>query len=155
MNSKASGAGPRGTKGVVARRSGATLLRMPVIVLLLAVIGCAEVDDGGTITWEQAERARRADAAVLIDVRIPSEVDAPIAGAIAVPYMHPTKGGDDDAFTMEVEMASSGRSVILVCLYGIRSRWARDALLRRGVDSVSIHRGTRQRAVPPGVLSDR
>lgn len=94
------------------------------------------------------------DAAVLIDVRIPPEVDGPIQGAIAVPYTRPGRGGDDDAFAMEVEMASSGRRVILVCLYGVRSRWARDALLRRGIDSVSIHRGTRQRPVPSGMLSE-
>ena len=89
---------------------------------------------------------------MLIDVRLPSEVDAPIADAIAIPYMHPIRGGDDDAFTMEVEMSSSGRRVILVCLYGVRSRWAHDALRRRGIASVSVDRGVRRGAEPLGAL---
>ncbi len=127
----------------------------PVLVLFLTLAGCGEVGDDLTISWEQAEAARRSDSGVLIDVRVPSEVDGPIPGAIAVPYMRPDKGGNDDAFTMDVEMASSGRRIMLVCLYGVRSQWARDALKRRGVDSVSIQQGTRKRPGPPPMLADR
>lgn len=124
-------------------------------ILALPILAhCSAIDAGPTITWEAAQEAMTTREAILIDVRIPSEFDGSIPGAVAIPYARSGRGGDDDAFTMEVEMASSGRRVILVCLYGVRSKWARDALVRRGIESVSIHGGTRQRPVPSGLRLD-
>jgi rhodanese-related sulfurtransferase len=89
------------------------------------------------LNWlDIAEVKSRLDDVLLVDVRQPEEYHAPpghLPGAINVPLADVSARAD--------EIASSGKSVVLVCKTDRRSARAAEVLLAAGLRDVAVLRG--------------
>ncbi|MFB7936064.1 rhodanese-like domain-containing protein [Streptomyces sp. NPDC056049] len=89
----------------------------------------------GRIPAEQAYRLLRECSAVLLDVREADEYDAGHApGALHVPLSRLAVDG-------EVPGSKDGRTLVLICRSGNRSRHAARILAERGVEAVDVTGG--------------
>ena len=91
------------------------------------------------LTWlEIADVRPRLGTVLLVDVRQPEEYDSPpghLPGAINVPLAEVPGRAD------ELEAATGGKPVVLVCKTDRRSARAAEALLAAGLRDVAVLRG--------------
>lgn len=112
-----------------------------VLAVAAMLAACSPAPPVNRISWAEAGHQIARGEAILIDVRIPAEAVQPLPGATPIAYVRPGRGGNDETFALEVEMAAGGRRALLACLVGERSAWAAQALARRSIPSASLAGG--------------
>ncbi len=128
-----------------------------LVLSALALFACAGLEPAGpdvgpTVLSDDAYAEIASGKAVLIDVRLPAErVGGSPAPSSAIPFAREREeGGDEKKFAEEVRRTAAGRSVILICRFGVRSRFAREALAREGLPARSVADGFDGSEAGPG-----